>query len=398
MRQIAAAFLAMLAAAPALADISGGVVRIGVLTDMSGVYSDLTGKGAVAAARMAIDDCIRAECRDLKVELLSADHQNKVDVGSTRAREWIDTGGVDVLVDMSNAALQLAIPPLLREKNRLGLFMGGTARLTGDACEPGHIVQWMWDTYGQVAGVAGRLTTPGTSWYIVAVDYALGHQFEADARATVERRGGRVLGAVRHPFPGTDFSSFMLQAQASGADYVALANAGGDTINALKSAREFGMIGGKQKLVGFLLTNRDIESVGLDVAQGTTVAEAYYADLDEGTRRFAERFRAEMGRSPSVIQAGIYSATLHYLKAVAASGSDDVGTVLPRMRAMPIADDVVRNARLREDGRMLHDLYILEAKRPAESRGPGDIYRLVATVPGEEAFRPISPACPRRPG
>lgn len=387
--------LAAASAPPATAQISGDVVRIGVLTDMSGVYSDLTGKGAVAAARMAVDDCLKAECAGLKVEVLSADHQNKADIGSNRAREWIDTGGVDVFVDMSNASLQLAIPPLVREKNRLALFMGGTARLTGDACQPDHVVQWMWDTYVQAAAVANRLTKPGTTWQLVTADYALGHQLEADTKTVVERRGGKVLGSTRHPFPGTDFSSYLLTAQGSGADIIGLANAGADTINAVKAAREFGIAtGGKQKLVGFFLTNLDVHSLGLAVAQGTTVAEGFYAQLDEGTRRFSARFRAEIGKDPSVIQAGIYSAVGHYLKAVVAAKSDDAKTVVAKMRELPIRDDVVRNARLREDGRMLHDFYVLEAKSPAESTGEWDLLKLVATLPGDEAFRPLSPACP----
>ncbi|MDX3809364.1 MAG: ABC transporter substrate-binding protein, partial [Bosea sp. (in: a-proteobacteria)] len=231
---------ALCLAGAAQAEISGGTVKIGVLTDMSGVYSDITGKGSIVATQMAVDDCLKAECAGMKIEVVSADHQNKPDVGSTIAREWIDRQGVDVLADMSNASLQLAIPPLLKEKNRVGLFPGGTARLTGDACQPDHIVQWMWDTYVQVAGIANYLTKPGTKWYLVTADYALGHQLEADAKTLVTAKGGTYVGSVRHAFPAVDLSSQLLTAQGSGADYIALANAGGDTVAGIKTARDFG--------------------------------------------------------------------------------------------------------------------------------------------------------------
>ena len=390
---LVAAALAL--AAPARAEISGGVVRIGVLTDMSGVYSDITGKGAVLAARMAADDCLKAECAGLTLDVVSADHQNKADIGSSIAREWIDRQGVDVLADMSNASLQLAIPPLVKEKDRVALFPGGTARLTGDACQPDHIVQWMWDTYVQVAGVANRLTKPGTKWQLVTADYALGHQLEADTRAIVTAKGGQLVGSVRHPFPATDLSSQILTAQGSGADIVALANAGGDTINGIKTARDFGVTGGAQRLLAFFLTVMDVKSVGLAAAQGTVLTEGFYWDLDARTRAFSERFKAQNGTVPSAIHAGIYSAVRHYLKAVAAAKSDDAKTVIARMRQLPIEDDVVRNARLREDGRMVHDFYVFEVKTPAESKGDWDFYKLLATIPGDEAFRPLAQGnCP----
>lgn len=387
---------AAVASAAAAQGIPNNTITIGVLTDMAGAGAHLTGTGAVAATRFAVEDCLKAECAGLTIQVLTADHQNKPDIALTQARKWIDTQGVQVLVDMSNASIQLAMPPLLREKNRLGLFMGGTSRLTGDACEPDHLVQWMWDSYAQVAAVTGRLTKLNTSWYLVAADYALGHQFEADARALVSAKGGRVLGSVRHPFGTNDFASFLFSAQGSGADIVALANGGTDTLNALKTARDFSMTGNKkQKLVGFLLTNVEVASLGLEVAQGTTVAEGFYGDLDEGTRAFTARFKAQSGKVPSTIQAGIYSAVRHYLKAVAAARSDEAKVVLAKMRELPIVDDIVRNGRLREDGRMLHDFYLLEVKSPAASKSPDDIYDLVATIPGDEAFKPISPACTR---
>jgi len=386
---------ALLGALPAAAEISDGAVKIGVLTDMSGVYSDITGKGSITAARMAVEDCLKAECQGMKIEIVSADHQNKADIGSAIAREWIDRQGVDVLADMSNASLQLAIPPLLKDKNRVGLFPGGTARLTGDACQPDHVVQWMWDTYVQVAGIANHLTKPGTKWYLVTADYALGHQLEADAKTLVTAKGGTYVGSVRHAFPAVDLSSQLLTAQGSGADLIALANAGGDTVAGIKTARDFGIGQDKQKLVAFFLTAMDVKSVGLASAQGTILTEGFYWNIDERTRAFSERFKTAHGAVPSAIQAGVYSSVRHYLKAVVAAKSDEAKTVIAKMREVPIEDEVVRNAKLREDGRMVHDFYVFQVKKPAESKGEWDLYDLVATIPGDQAFRPLAQsACP----
>ncbi|PZR89965.1 MAG: ABC transporter permease [Stutzerimonas stutzeri] len=387
--------IALLGALPAAAEISDGAVKIGVLTDMSGVYSDITGKGSITAARMAVEDCLKAECQGMKIEVVSADHQNKADIGSAIAREWIDRQGVDVLADMSNASLQLAIPPLLKDKNRVGLFPGGTARLTGDACQPDHIVQWMWDTYVQVAGIANHLTKPGTKWYLITADYALGHQLEADAKTLVTAKGGTYVGSVRHAFPAVDLSSQLLTAQGSGADLIALANAGGDTVAGIKTARDFGIGQDKQKLVAFFLTAMDVKSVGLASAQGTILTEGFYWNIDERTRAFSERFKTAHGAVPSAIQAGVYSSVRHYLKAVVAAKSDEAKTVIAKMREVPIEDEVVRNAKLREDGRMVHDFYVFQVKKPAESKGEWDLYDLVATIPGDQAFRPLAQsACP----
>lgn len=394
-RALALAFGLGLAASPALADMSNGTVKVGVLTDMSGVYSDITGKGSLIAAQMAIDDCLKAECAGMKIEMISSDHQNKADIASATARKWIDQDGVDVLADMSNASIQLAIAPLVKEKNRVALFPGGTARLTGDACQPGHVVQWMWDTYVQVAGIANRLTKPGTSWYLVTADYALGHQLEADTKAVVAKKDGKFLGSVRHPFPAVDLSSPLLAAQGSGADIIALANAGNDTVSGIKTAREFGITSSKQKLVAFFLTALDVKSVGLSAAQGTLLSEGFYWDIDDGTRAFTERFKAQAGKIPSAIHAGVYSSVLHYLKSAAAAKSDDAQTVVAKMAELPIKDDVVRNAKLRPDGRMVHDFYVFQVKAPGASKGEWDLYDLVATLPGDEAFRPLSEStCP----
>ena len=371
-------------------------VKLGVLTDLSGVYSDATGAGSVVATRLAIEDCLAAECRGMSIEAIAADHQNKPDVALAIAREWVDTGHVDALVDMSNAAIQLAIAPFVAQKDKVALFAGGTARLSGDACQPEHIVQWMWDTYVQVAGVARRLTKPGTTWYLVTADYAFGAQFEADAKAIVGAAGGRVLGSVRHPFPSADLSSFLLQAQASGADVVALANAGADTVNAIKQASEFGIGSGKQRLVAFYVSVLDVKGLGLAAAAGTVLTEGFYWDLDDGTRAFSQRFLARQGAMPSQIQAGLYSAVRHYLKSIATAQSTDARTVLRQMHALPIADDVVRHAELRPDGRMVHDYYVFHVKQPNESHGLWDLYRLLDTIPGRDAFRPMADGgCPR---
>ncbi len=380
--------------APAAAAWDGGRVKLGVLTDLSGVYSDATGTGAILAARMAVEDCLAADCKGMKIGVVSADHQNKPDVALSIARDWIDNQGVDALIDMSNAAIQLAMPGLVRDKNRVALFAGGTARLSGDACMPDHIVQWMWDTYVQVNGVAARLTKPGTTWYMVTADYALGRQFEEDAKTLVSAAGGKVIGVARHPFPSTDMSSFLLQAQSSGADVIALGNAGGDTLNSIKTAHEFG-IGDKQKLAALYISVLDIKGLGLAVAGGTLLTEGFYWDVDAGTRAFAQRFFAVQKAMPSQIQAGLYSATLHYLKSAAAAKTREAGAVIREMHTLPIADDVVRHAHLRADGRMVHDYYVFQVKQPAESTGPWDLYKLVDTIPGDQAFRPMTQGlCP----
>lgn len=380
----------MLAAGPAWAEYPGGRVKIGVLTDLSGVYSDIAGKGSVIATRMAIDDCMRAECAGMIIEAVVADHQNKADVALAAIRSWIDRDEVDAVTDMGNASIQLAAPSLLREKNRVGIFAGGTARLTGDACEPGNVVQWLWDTYVQVSGVTRQLTRPGTKWELVTADYALGHQFEADAKTLVAAAGGTVVGSVRYAFPGTDFSSPLLTAQGSGADVVALANAGRDTVNGIKTAHEFGMPTAKQALTAYFATVMDVHGVGLEVAQGLVLSEAFYWDVDDRTRAFSERFRALNGTMPSTNHAGIYSGVRHYLKAVAATRSTVPAVVIAAMRAIPIEDEVVRNASLRVDGRMVHDVYVFRVKKPAESRGEWDLYEPLATIPGEQAFRPLA--------
>ena len=396
-KMTAAALSALSAALPhAVRAQDGPAVKLGVLTDLAGPYSDLTGRGSVLATRMAVEDCQAAECRGMTIQVEVADHGNKADIALVAARAWIDNAGVDALVDMSHSAIQLAVAPFAAEKNRVALFAGGTARLTGDQCQPEHIVQWIWDTYAQVGGVSHGLTRPGTTWFLIASDYALGYEFEANARAIIGAAGGRVLGVVRHPFPSSDMASFLLQAQASGADVIALANAGTDTTNAIKQAREFGIGTGKQKLVAFFLNAIDVKAVGLPAAAGTVLTEGFYWDLDEGTRAFSRRFLARHTSMPSATHAGVYSAVRHYLKAVAATRSTDARTVLRTMRATPVADEVVRNAELRSDGRLTHDYYTFQVKQPKDSRGAWDLYTLLGTASGQDAFRSVAAGgCPR---
>ena len=386
------------AATAARAQFSGDVVRIGVMSDMTGLYAAIAGEGSVAATRLAVEDCLRAECAGMRIEVLSADHQNRPDVAVAIARRWIDQEGVDVFGDVVTASVQLAVQALARERNRAVLFRGGTSRLTNEDCAPETSVQWMWDTYSQVAAVVRPLARPGSRWFFVTADYAFGHALQADATALVQRQGGAVVGAARHPFPGTtDFSSFLLQAQGSRADVVALANAGPDALNSLKQAQEFGLLGGRsrQQVVALVLTAAEVRGLGAG-AVGATLAEGFYWDLDEGTRAWSARFEAAYGRGkPSMIHAGAYSATRHYLRAVAAARSDEARTVVRRMHRIPIRDEVVRNARLREDGRMLHDYYLFRVKPLEARRDPDDVYELVATIPPDQAFRPLEEsACP----
>jgi len=372
-------------------------VKLGVITDMNGSLSAQSGRGSVIAAQMAIDDCLARECAGMTIELVSADHQNKPDIAVGIVRKWIDVDGVDAVTDIIQAAVQLAIQNLMKEKNHIALFPGGTARLANEDCAPQTSVLWMWDTYGQAVGITRPLATPESSWFFVAADYAFGNSLISDASGLVQRAGGRVVGSVRHPFNATgDFASFLLQAQNSGAGVVAIGSTGGDLINMLKQAREFGMGKDSQKLASFVLTLPDVAALGLDITQGITVNEAFYWNLDAQSREFGKRFLAKYEKAmPSTIQAGVYSVTLHYLKSVAAAGTTDTAAVMKKMHELPISDATVRNATLRPDGRMVHDSYLFRVKSPAESKEPFDFYELKATIPAKDAFRPLQEsACP----
>jgi branched-chain amino acid transport system substrate-binding protein len=383
------------AQAQTAARLSGGNVRIGVLTDMSGLYSDISGQGSVTAAQMAVEDFIAANKPAYKIDIISADHQNKPDVGSGKAREWYDTQGVDMIVDMVNSGVGLAGAKVAAEKKRIMINTGaGSTRLTNEDCNP-YSIHWAYDTYA-LAAVAGRaiVKNGGKTWYFLTADYAFGQSLEGDTTGIIKANGGTVLGSVRHPLNASDFSSFLLQAQASKAQVVGLANAGGDTINAIKAANEFGLTR-TQSLAGLLVFISDVHSLTLNVAQGMQVTDGWYWDLDDKTRAFARRYFERMKKMPGNVQAGTYSATLAWLNAVKAAGTDDADAVMATLRKTKYNDFYLRNGHLREDNRMVHDMYLMQVKKPAESKYPWDYYQVKETVPGDEAYQPMSASrCP----
>ena len=397
-RLFALAILAgVLASGTAQAQYTDGTIKIGVMNDMSGLYADLTGPGSVVAARMAVED-FDAAAKGLKVEILSADHQNKPDVGSNVVRTWIDVDKVDVIVDVPTSSVALAVSEIVKEKNKVFLVSGAAASdLTGPKCSP-NTIHWTYDTWALANGTGTAIVkTGGDTWFFLTADYAFGHALERDTAAVVEKNGGKVLGKVRHPFPGTDFSSFLLQAQASKAKIIGLANAGGDTINSIKQAAEFGIVKGGQKLAGLLVFISDVKALGLPIAQGLIFTESWYWDMNDANRAFAKKFAAQnKGIYPSMIHAGVYSAVTHYLKAVTELKSvADGKTVVAKMKALPTEDKLFGKGTIRADGRKLHDMYLFEVKTPAESKGPWDLYKLRATIPAAEAFRPLKEGnCP----
>jgi branched-chain amino acid transport system substrate-binding protein len=381
----------------AQAQYTDGAIKIGVMNDMSGLYADLTGQGSVVAARLAVED-FGAAAKGLKVEIVGADHQNKPDVGSNIVRTWIDVDKVDVIVDVPTSSVALAVSEIVKDKNKVFLVSGAAASdLTGPKCTP-NTIHWTYDTWALANGTGKAIVqTGGDTWFFVTADYAFGHALERDTAAVVEKNGGKVLGKVRHPFPGTDFSSFLLQAQASKAKIVGLANAGGDTINSIKQASEFGIVQGGQKLAGLLVFISDVKALGLPIAQGLIFTEAWYWDMNDVNREFAKRFAAQnKGIYPSMIHAGVYSAVTHYLKAVSELKSDADGkAVVAKMKEMPTDDQLLGKGTVRADGRKIHDMYLFEVKKPDESKGPWDLYKLRATIPAAEAFRPLKEGgCP----
>ena len=381
--------LAALMASPALAQQI--TVRAGVLNDRSGVYADLSGEGSVIAARMAVEDFKAAE-KGIKVEIVSADHQNKPDVGSTITRQWYDQDGVDLILDVPTSSVALAVSQITKEKNKIHINSGaGSSDLSGKACSP-NTIHWTYDTYALAQGTGGAMVKAGgDSWFFMTADYAFGHALERDASATVIKNGGKVVGAVRTPFPGTDFSSFLLQAQASKAKVIGLANAGSDTTNAIKQAGEFGIVAGGQKLAGLLVFLTDVHSLGLQAAQGLVLTESFYWDRDDGTRAWSERFaKLNGGKKPTMVQAGVYSGLLHYLKAVEATKSKDSATVMAKMKEMPTEDPLFGKGSIRPNGRKMHDMYLYEVKKPSESKGPWDYYKQVSVLPAEQAFQPLA--------
>jgi branched-chain amino acid transport system substrate-binding protein len=381
----------------AQAQISDGVVKIGVLSDMSSLYTDLAGAGSVAAARLAVEDFKAAE-KGLKVEIIGADHQNKPDVGSSIARQWYDVDKVDVIVDTPNSGVALAVNQITREKNRVFLVSGAAASdLTGPACSP-NTVHWTYDTWALANGTGTAIVkTGGDSWFFLTADYAFGLALERDTDAVVVKNGGKVLGRVRHPLNSQDFSSFLLQAQASKAKIIGLANAGGDTTNAIKQAAEFGIVSGGQNLAGLLVFLTDVHGLGLQTAQGLIMTETWYWDLNDNNRAFARRMAAaNKNIYPTMVHAGVYSAVTHYLKALTEVKSDaDGAKVVTKMKEMPTDDPLFGKGTVRQDGRKIHPAYLFEVKKPSESKGAWDYYKLRATIPEDQAFRPLSEGnCP----
>jgi branched-chain amino acid transport system substrate-binding protein len=387
--------IAAFAGAAAAQGISDDMVKIGVLTDMSSLYADATGKGSLAAVQMAVED-YGGKVRGKPIEVISADHQNKPDIGIAIARDWYDNQKVDAIFDVPTSSVALPVSALTREKNKVNINSGGgSSDITGVACSP-NTIHWTYDTYA-LANVAGKAMVKRgeDTWFFITADYAFGMALERDAANVVKENGGKVLGDVRHPLNNPDFSSFLLQAQASKAKVVALANAGGDTQNALKQAAEFGITQGGQKMIALLQQITDTHSLGIKATQGLIVTDGFYWDMNDETRAFSKRFNERVGHMPTMIQAGLYSATMHYLKAIEAVGSDEASKVIAQMRATPVNDFFARNGKIRIDGRMVHDMYLFEVKKPQESKGEWDLYKLIATVPGDEAFRPLDKGgCP----
>jgi branched-chain amino acid transport system substrate-binding protein len=385
------AVAAALGAGVAGAQISDNVIKIGVLSDMSSLYADIGGPGSVIATKMAVEDS-GIEKRGIKVEVVSADHLNKPDVGSSIARQWYDTDKVDVIVDVPTSSVALAVNEITREKRKAFLVSGAASSdLTGKACSP-NTVHWTYDTWMLANGTGGAIVkTGGDTWFFLTADYAFGLALERDTEAVVLKNGGKVLGKVRHPLNAQDFSSFLLQAQASKAKVIGLANAGGDTTNSIKQAAEFGIVKGGQSLAGLLVFLSDIHALGLPTAQGLIVTNTFYWDTNDQTRAWAKRFAAlSGGKYPTMVQAGSYAAVLHYLKAVEALKSDEGTKVVAKMKEMPTDDPLFGKGTIRADGRKIHPAYLMEVKKPSESKGAYDYYKVRATIPADQAFRPLA--------
>ncbi len=397
LRSLAAAALVCALAVPAAAQ-STGAVRIGILNDMSGIYSDFQGPGSVVAAQMAVED-FGGKVNGQPIEVIGADHQNKTDVGVSIAREWLDKGGVNAIVDVPNSAIALAVNDIVRQHNSVFLVTGGgTDLLTGEKCSP-NTVQWVYDTWADANSIARLgVRSGGKSWFFITADYAFGYALEKQAMRAVTEEGGTVVGSVRVPLGAMDVSSFILQAQASKADVIALASAGGDVTNAIKTAKEFGVMSGGQKMVALIFQIENVQSLGLETAQGIETVNPFYWDMNERTRAFSTRFRERDRKHavPNEMHAGVYSAVIHYLKAVQAVGSAaDGAAVVKKMKELPTSDPLYGEGTVREDGRKMHPMYLIRVKSPAESKGEWDYYKIRTSIPAEEAFRPLSEGnCP----
>ena len=389
--------LGLVAGGAAQAAIPNGVVKVGVMSDMSGPYADLAGQGSVLAAKMAVEDYLKSSKSSLKVEVVSADHQNKPDVGSSIARKWYDSDGVDMIVDVPTSSVGLAINQVTKEKGKAYVNTGSaTSDLTGKDCSP-NTVHWLYDTWMLAHGTGSAVVkSGGDTWYFLTADYAFGHALERDTSEVVKASGGKILGSVKVPLNTQDFSSFLLQAQSSKAKIIGLANAGGDTINSIKQAAEFGIVKGGQKLAGLLVFLPDVHGLGLNTAQGLQITESWYWDLNDASRAFAKRFAAQHGgKYPSSDHAGVYAGVLHYLKAVDAAKTDDGTKVVAKMKELPTDDPLFGKGSIRADGRKIHPVYLFEVKKPSESKGPYDYYKVLQTIPADKAFRPIDQGnCP----
>jgi branched-chain amino acid transport system substrate-binding protein len=377
------------------AQMSGKPVKIGVMSDMSSLYADIGGAGSVAAAQMAVKD-FGGTVNGVPIEIISADHLNKPDVGKAIAQRWIDEDGVDAIADVPTSSVALAVQDVMKEKQKVFLISGAASSdLTGKACSPMG-VHWTYDTYALAHGTGAALVKQGgDTWFFITADYAFGHALQRDTADVVTKAGGKVLGSVDVPLNNADFSSYLLQAQQSKAKIIGLANAGGDTDNSIKQAAEFGIVKGGQKLAGLLVFISDVNSLGLDTAQGLVLTEAFYWDQNDETRAWSKRFMEQIKKPPTMVQAGVYGSIMHYLKAIKEAGTDDGPKVVAEMRKLPINDFMTKNGSLREDGRVLRDMYLFQVKTPAESKYQYDDYKLLATIPADQAFRPLSESeCP----
>lgn len=374
----------------AQAAISDDEIRIGYLADMSGTYRDLSGPGGLEALKMAVED-FGGQVNGKKIVIYNADDLNKPDVGANTVRQWIDEKNVDVITGLVATSVVMAVNKIVEQENKLALISGSaSSSLTNEYCSPNH-VHWVYDTYALSNGTAHAvLKEGGKDWFILAADYAFGHSLEADITKVVETGGGKVVGKVRHPFPSHDFSSYILQAQGSGAEVVALANAGADMVNALQTASQFGLTQSGQKLAGMVVFLNDVHSMGLEVTQGLMLTTGWYWDMNDETREWAQRYHKRVGRMPGMAQAGVYSSTLHYLNAVKETGSDEAQVVRTQMMDTPINDMFAKNGKLREDGRMVHDMYLAQVKTPAESKSEWDLYKILRTIPGDQAYRTLA--------
>jgi branched-chain amino acid transport system substrate-binding protein len=376
-----------LSAGAAQAQVSGDTVKIGVLTDKSSLYADVAGEGSVVAAQLAVEE-FGGKAAGKPVQVISADHQNKADISSNIARQWFDTEGVDAIADLVTSSTALAVQEVARDKSKVTLISGAaTSRLTGDACSPTGF-HWAYDTYALAVGTGRAVVrNGGKSWFFLTADYAFGHSLEADVTREVKALGGEVKGSVRHPLNSSDFSSYLLQAQGSGAQVIGLANAGTDTTNSIKQAAEFGITQAGQSLAGLLLFISDVDALGLQTAQNLVLTTGFYWDLDEETRAWSAKYEKKTGRKPTMVQAGVYSSVLHYLKAVDAAGTDDGLKVANKMKELPVKDMFAKNAKLLPNGRLAHDMYLARVKQPAQSKGRWDYYDIVSTIPAEEAYQ-----------